>query len=511
MSTIQIKRGSTAAAPTTSDLVVGELAYAMDTSNDGAGSKLYIESTNSGGAGIHAIGGKYYTDIIDGATNANTASKLVQRDGSGNFSAGTITATLTGNVTGDVTGNADTATSAAALTTARTIGGVSFDGSANINLPGVNAAGSQDTSGNAATATALETARTIHGVSFDGSANIDLSEVIQDTVGAMFSSNTETGITATYQDGDGTIDLVVSETGDISSVVAGTGLTGGGTSGDVTVNVIGGTGITANANDIAITNTGVSAGDYGSATAVPTFTVNAQGQLTAAGTASISTSFDIAADTGTTNAVAGGETLTISGTSNEVTTAVSGNTVTVGLPDDVTIAGNLTVNGTTTTVDTTNLEVSDPLFALATGNNSADSVDIGFYGLYDTSGSQDLYAGFFRDASDSGKWKLFKDSQTVPTTTVNTGATGYAVGTLVANIEGNVTGNVTGSSGSTTGNAATATALATARTISGVSFDGTANITLDTDDIGEGSSNLYFTNSRFDTRLASSTIDGGTY
>jgi hypothetical protein len=471
MSTIQIKRGSTAAAPTTSDLLVGELAYAMDTSNDGAGSKLYIESTNSGGAGIHAIGGKYYTDLVDAATNANTASAIVKRDGSGNFSAGTITANLTGNVSGS----------------------------------------SGSTTGNAATATALETARTIHGVSFDGSANIDLSEVIQDTVGAMFSGNTETNVTVTYQDSDGTIDLAVDGGGDITSVVAGTGLTGGATSGDATVNVVGGTGITANANDIAITNTAVTAGDYGSATAVPTFTVNAQGQLTAAGTASISTSFDIAADSGTTNAVAGGETLTISGTSNEVTTAVSGNTVTVGLPDDVTIAGNLTVNGTTTTVDTTNLEVSDPLFALATGNDSADSVDIGFYGLYDTTGSQDLYSGFFRDASDSGKWKLFKDSQAVPTTTVNTGATGYAVGTLVANIEGNVTGNVSGSSGSTTGNAATATALATARTISGVSFDGTANITLDTDDIGEGSSNLYFTNSRFDTRLASSTIDGGTY
>jgi len=111
---------------------------------------------------------------------------------------------------------ADTAT---ALANARTIGGVSFDGTANINLPGVNASGNQDTSGNAATATALENARTIHGVSFDGTANIDLSEVIQDTVGAMFSSNTETNITATYQDSDGTIDLVVSASG-IASVAA---------------------------------------------------------------------------------------------------------------------------------------------------------------------------------------------------------------------------------------------------------------------------------------------------
>jgi hypothetical protein len=76
---------------------------------------------------------------------------------------------LYGSVIGNVTGNADTAT---ALATARTIGGVSFNGTQNINLPGVNTAGTQDTSGNAATATALETARTIGGVSFDGTADI---------------------------------------------------------------------------------------------------------------------------------------------------------------------------------------------------------------------------------------------------------------------------------------------------------------------------------------------------
>ena len=76
------------------------------------------------------------------ATNANTASAIVARDASGNFSAGTITAALTGN-----------ASTATTLATSRTIGGVSFNGSANINLPGVNTAGNQNTSGNAATAT----------------------------------------------------------------------------------------------------------------------------------------------------------------------------------------------------------------------------------------------------------------------------------------------------------------------------------------------------------------------
>jgi len=69
-----------------------------------------------------------------------------------------LTGNVTGNVTGDVTGNADTAT---ALETARNIGGVSFDGTASINLPGVNTTGNQDTTGNAATATAWATGRTI--------------------------------------------------------------------------------------------------------------------------------------------------------------------------------------------------------------------------------------------------------------------------------------------------------------------------------------------------------------
>ncbi|MDF8407834.1 hypothetical protein OU590_20340 [Escherichia coli] len=79
---------------------------------------------------------------------------------------------VTGGINGSLNGNAATATK---LQTARTIGGVSFDGSANIDLPGVNKAGNQSTTGNAATATKLQTARTINGVKFDGSANITLT------------------------------------------------------------------------------------------------------------------------------------------------------------------------------------------------------------------------------------------------------------------------------------------------------------------------------------------------
>jgi len=139
-------------------------------------------------------------------------------------------------------------------------------------------------------------------------------------------------------------------------------------------------------------------------------------------------------DGSNSTATALGGTITIQGTSNEVEVSESSGTVTVGLPNNVTISGNLTVSGDTTTVNTATLAVEDPLINLATGNNSSDAVDIGFYGLYDTSGSQDLYAGLFRDAGD-GKFKLFKDNQAAPTTTVNTSGTGYAVATLVANLE----------------------------------------------------------------------------
>jgi hypothetical protein len=92
-----------------------------------------------------------------------------------------INANTTGS-SGSTTGNAATAT---ALATARTIGGVSFDGTANINLPGVNSAGNQNTSGSAAT---LTTARTINGTSFNGSANITVTAAGSTLTGTSLKS-----------------------------------------------------------------------------------------------------------------------------------------------------------------------------------------------------------------------------------------------------------------------------------------------------------------------------------
>ena len=131
------------------------------------------------------------SDTVGAMVNSNTETNITvtydDADNTLDFVVGTLNQSTSGN-----------AATATALETARTIGGTSFDGTANIAVA------------LSATATALANARTIHGVSFDGTANIDLTEVIEDTVGTMVASNTETGITVTYQDSDGTFDFALS-------------------------------------------------------------------------------------------------------------------------------------------------------------------------------------------------------------------------------------------------------------------------------------------------------------
>ena len=124
-------------------------------------------------------------------------------------------------------------------------------------------------------------------------------------------------------------------------------------SGGNTFTIAGGTGMSsvASATDTITMNldaTAVSAGSYGSATAIPTFTVDAQGRLTAAGTASISSDLTVGADSGSDDVVrVGTDTLNFAGTSNETTTTVSNNTITVGLASSV--SGLTSVSATTLT------------------------------------------------------------------------------------------------------------------------------------------------------------------
>ena len=167
--------------------------------------------------------------------NAATATELASARNIGGVSFdGSADIDLPGvNTAGNqnTTGNAATASSAAILTTARNIGGVSFNGSANISLPGVNISGTQNTSGNAATssnctgnaatasntsgnaatATALETSRNIGGVSFDGTANISLPGVNtagnQNTTGSAATLTNSPSIGGVQFDGDQDINL----------------------------------------------------------------------------------------------------------------------------------------------------------------------------------------------------------------------------------------------------------------------------------------------------------------
>ena len=439
--TIQIKRSTGSAAPATSDLVEGELAYAEDRSNSGASAKLYISSIDSGGNEvIQELGGKYYTALIDNATNANTAGTIVKRDGSGNIAAGTIS-----------------------------FGSIS-DGTI--------------------TATAF--------VDEDNMAS-DSATLIptQQSVKAYVDAQVGAGDLDAAGD-SGTIDV------DLDSE---------------TFTVAGGTGITTAASGTTITatldDTAVSAGSYGSGSAIPVLTIDAQGRITAASTAATSSTLTIGADSGSDDTVTvGTDTLNFVGTANEVETTVSNNQIQIGLPNNVTIggnatiSGNLTVSGTTTTVDSTTLSVSDPLIILASGNNSSDAVDIGLYGLYDTSGSQDLYGGLFRDASDSGKWKLFKDNQAAPTTTVDTSGTGYTVATLVANLEAS---SVTITGGSITGITdllvADGGTGASSFTSNGIIY-GNGSGALQATAAG---TNGYFLYSNSGTPAWTNVVDGGTY
>jgi hypothetical protein len=187
-----------------------------------------------------------------------------------------------------------------------------------------------------------------------------------------------------------------------------------------TLTIAGGTGLTTagsgNTLTVTLDDTAVTAAAYGSTTAIPVLTIDAQGRITAASTASISTSWTLTGDSGS-QVVAGGDTVDIAGGTNITTAASATDTLTVNLDTtlsgmvagtfsgavqggsltdgtatltsgalsgvttigatDLTLAGNLTVNGTTTTVSSTNTTISDKLLELGTGSTGSASGDAG--------------------------------------------------------------------------------------------------------------------------------------
>jgi hypothetical protein len=266
-----------------------------------------------------------------------------------------------------------------------------------------------------------------------------LAEYVADTVGAMVTSNTESGITVTYQDADNTLDFDVADFtitlgGDLSGSVTITDLAnatltasiaadsvalGTDTTGNYVASVTSGSGISvtgsiAENSAIVVTNDdkGSSQNIFkniaitGGATVVAdsnddtlTFTAGTGIGLTAA----------TSTDTITVNNLG---VHTITGTANEIEVSAATGSVTIGLPDNVTVGGNLivsgdlTVNGTSTVLNTETLAVEDNIVLLNSNVTSTPSTNAGIEVERGTSANASL---FWDESTD--KWTV-NDSTT---------------------------------------------------------------------------------------------------
>jgi lipopolysaccharide export system protein LptA len=214
---------------------------------------------------------------------------------------------------------------------------------------------------------------------------------------------------------------------------------------------------------------GLTSGQYGSATAVPVISVAANGRITSISTSAISTSINILGDSGGSQTVAGGNTITFDGTTG-ITTTTSENKVTfavdntilrsntaggtqvidtnISISKDLSVTGNLTVLGNTTTINVNDYVVEDPMIYLAGNNYTSDIVNIGFAGNY-YDGSVERHTGFYR-AHDNKKYYLFDNyiPELSGNNQVDRANTSFRVATLTANIDGSYITNSTISSSS---------------------------------------------------------------
>lgn len=256
MSTIiRLKRSGNTVSP--NKLASGEAAYSWESSTGG---KLYLgwgdEIVAGEAPNIAVIGGKYFTDKLDHTPGALTANSAI------------------------ITG------------TDNKIDLLNVD---NITING-NTISSTDNNGSII-------------LDPNGTGTVDISSARITSVGAP-SANTD-GVNKEY------VDLAIAALEQNSNL----DITGDAGSGTITfateaLNISGGTGLSSAVTDNTVTinldNTGVTANTYGSTTAIPVLTINAQGQITVATTAAISTSFNLYGDTGVQD-ISGGGSYTISG------------------------------------------------------------------------------------------------------------------------------------------------------------------------------------------------------
>jgi len=434
---IQIKRSTGSSAPGTSDLAEGELAYVQDRSNSGAGAKLYIESVDSDNstALIQAIGGKYYTDMLAGSTATPADFKV----GNSASTGGTL----------KLMEDTDNGSNYVGLKAANTLGSnvtwtlPSADGSANQVI-------ATDGSG---TLSFASTTSTIAGATDTNiTTPADASLLFYDTGTSKWIDNVMSGDATMADTGALTIAagavenaMLADDAVGADELAANAVVTASMVNDAVTADKLASSAVvTASIVDNAVTldkiadaviileSEGISSNDVD--TGFPT----AAAVKDYVDTNITAQDLDFQGDSGGALSIdLDSETLTIAGTANEIETSGSGNTITVGLPNNVTIGGNLTVSGTTTTVNSTTVSIADPVFEIG-ADSSDDNLDRGIKFKYNDGSAR---VGFFGYDDSSQKFvalRLATDSSSTFSGTAMTAAFGGIEGTGLA-LSGSIT------------------------------------------------------------------------